>query len=223
MNNIKVETHCHTNYSNDCLMDPKRLVDEACKKGIDRLCVTDHNEVRGALDMAMNLPELIIPGVEVMTTKGLLLVLFIQSEIPSDLHPIDTIELCRKQGSVVIVPHPFDYHRRGFWADHDLELVAPYVDGIEVFNSRTLSSSMNRKAHMFAKSHDLLSTVGSDAHTYYEVGRSTMLMESFKSSDQFIDKLEHARYDIKRSTPLVRLASRWAVLVNFMSKLQINL
>jgi predicted metal-dependent phosphoesterase TrpH len=212
MNNIKVETHCHTHYSRDCLMDPKRLIEIAHQKGIDRLCVTDHNDTRGALEMAMIEPELIIPGVEIMTTKGELLVLFIQHEIPSHLDPLNTIELCKKQGAIVIVPHPFDRLRKGFWTKQDLHVIAPYVDAIEVFNSRCMASSMNELAYRFARSYEMLSTVGSDAHTYYEVGRSTILMNTYESPNDFLVNLVDARFDTNTSTPLVRLVSRWAVL-----------
>ena len=61
-------------------------------------------------------------------------------------------------------------------------------------------------------------TVGSDAHSYSEVGKSTMYMQDYVDSDGFVTNLNDAILDTNSSSPLVHLASRWAVLVRKMNK-----
>jgi predicted metal-dependent phosphoesterase TrpH len=219
MNDITVETHCHTYYSKDCLMNPRRLIEVCRKRGIDRLCITDHNTCEGAFEMASLAPDLIIPGVEIMTTQGELLVLFVEHEVPHGLNPMDTIERFRAQGAVISVSHPFDYHRSGSWSESDLRLIAPYVDAIEIFNSRSINVWMNKHASLFARELGLLATVGSDAHTYSEVGKSTIYMKAYEDPDEFVTNLNSAFLNTKRSNPLVHLASRWAVLARKISNL----
>ena len=218
-NDITVETHCHTYYSKDCLMNPRRLIEVCRKRGIDRLCVTDHNTCEGAFEMASLAPDLIIPGVEIMTTQGELLVLFVEHEVPYGLNPMDTIERFRAQGAVISVSHPFDYHRNGSWCESDLRLIAPYVDAIETFNSRSINTRMNKRASLLAHELGLLATVGSDAHTYSEVGKSTIYMKAYEDRDEFVTNLNSAVLNTKHSNPLVHLASRWAVLARKISNL----
>ena len=218
INDIRIETHCHTYYSKDCLMRPKRLIEVCHERGINRLCVTDHNTTKGAFEMASLAPDLIIPGVEIMTTKGELIALFVEKEVPYGLDPLDTVERFRDQGAVILVPHPFDSRRHGSWSESDLRMIAPHVDAIEVFNSRALNASMNNNASLFANELGLMPTVGSDAHSYSEVGKSTMYMQDYVDSDAFVANLNAAILDTNNSSPLVHLASRWAVLVKKMNR-----
>ena len=84
---LRVEFHCHTVYSSDSLMRPEDLVRVCRKKGIDRLVVTDHNTIRGALEAKSIDPELVIVGEEIRTSRGELLGAFMTEEIPRGLRP----------------------------------------------------------------------------------------------------------------------------------------
>ncbi len=46
---LRVELHCHTRYSHDCLMEPERLLEVCRQRGIQRVAITDHNQIEGAL------------------------------------------------------------------------------------------------------------------------------------------------------------------------------
>jgi len=211
---ITVETHCHTHYSGDCLMTPRRLIELCRARGIQRLCVTDHNTARGAFEIASLAPDLVIPGEEILTSQGELLALFIEREVSSGLEPMETIERLRAQGAVIAVPHPFDYHRGGGWREEHLRAVLPYVDAVEIFNARSLLSGMNERAAALASEVELATIVGSDAHSYAEVGRATMRMRACADADQFLANLPMAELRPRRSSVLVHLASRWAALVH---------
>ena len=45
---MKAIFHLHSKYSFDCLTAPQKLVDLAIKNGIDILCITDHDTLKGA-------------------------------------------------------------------------------------------------------------------------------------------------------------------------------
>ncbi len=44
---LRTEFHCHTVFSKDSLTSPRALVEACRRKGIDRVVVTDHDNIRG--------------------------------------------------------------------------------------------------------------------------------------------------------------------------------
>ena len=205
-----VEFHCHTNASKDSLTTPGDLIRAARKKRLDRVVVTDHNSILGA-KAAQNLdPELIIVGEEIMTTRGEILAAFVQEEIPAGLTPQETIRILKEQGAFISVSHPYDTHRKGGWAEADLLEIVPYVDAIEIFNSRCMDPRFNQRAKAFAQKHDLPGTVGSDAHGAFEVGRSVNLLDPFQGPDEMREVIRQAEYQTKLSPWWVHFVSRYA-------------
>ena len=57
-----VEFHCHTMASKDSLTKPKDLIATARRRGIDRLIITDHNTIAGAMKAKDLDSELVIVG-----------------------------------------------------------------------------------------------------------------------------------------------------------------
>jgi len=209
---LRVETHCHTIYSKDSLVRPENLLKACEKKGIDRVVISDHNTTRGAYEAQKLDPQRVIIGEEILTTKGELLAAYMTEEVPAGLTPLETITRLRDQGAFISVSHPFDILRRGHWQEQDLLEIAPLVDAIEVFNARCMSPDFNHQAKVFAKQHNLLGTVGSDAHGAYELGRAAMLLPVFNDTESLINVLPQVEYETRLSSPLVRFTSRFAVL-----------
>src|SRR5512143_2257748 len=156
-----VELHAHTIYSKDSLTRLEKLQALCHQRGIDKLAITDHNTAKAALEMARLYPMWIIPGEEIMTTKGEILAWYIQKEVPAKLSPEETISRLKDQGAVIGVPHPFDSYRRGAWELEDLLKIIDLVDAVEVFNSRCIQSEDNAKALAFASEHPCSMTCGS--------------------------------------------------------------
>ncbi len=129
---LSVEFHCHTYASKDSLTRPADLVKAARRKGLDRLVITDHNSIAGALESRAIDPQLVIVGEEIMTTKGEILAAYVQEEIPALLSPQETIRRLKEQGAFISVSHPFDEMRAGGWQESDLLEIVPFVDAIEV-------------------------------------------------------------------------------------------
>ena len=205
-----VEFHCHTNASKDSLTTPGDLIRAARKKGLDRVVVTDHNSILGAKAAQKLDPELIIVGEEIMTTRGEILAAFVQEEIPAGLTPQETIRILKEQGAFISVSHPYDTHRKGGWKESDLLEIVPYVDAIEIFNSRCMDPRFNQRAKAFAEKHNLPGTVGSDAHGAFEVGRSVNLLDPFQGPDEMREVIRQAEYQTKLSPWWVHFVSRYA-------------
>lgn len=213
MDILRVEFHCHTIFSKDSLTRPEDLVKAARKKGLDRVIVTDHNNIGGALRAHRIDPQLIIVGEEIMTTRGEILAAFVTEEIPAGLTPHETIRRLREQGAFVSVSHPFDKTRSGHWELPDLLEILPLVDAIETFNSRCMKAEYNIQAQEFAREHKIPGTVGSDAHTAMELGRSTLTLGKFAGADDLRRVIAQGRAQVRLSSPLIHLTSRYAVVI----------
>jgi len=208
---LRVEFHCHTYYSGDSLARPEDLLRVCRRRGIDRLAITDHNTIAGALRCRELDAQRVIVGEEIMTQSGELLAFYLQEEIPPGLPPLEAIARLREQGALISVAHPFDYLRKGAWPMAVLMEIAPLVDAIEVFNARCLYPGANFQAEQFAREQRLPATVGSDAHTASEVGRATLLLPSFEDAQSLKAALGQAQRRLSLAPPWVHLASRYAV------------
>ena len=208
---LRIEFHCHTIYSKDSLVSIEKLLETCKRKGIDRIVITDHNTTTGAIHAKKIDPQRVIVGEEILTQKGELLAAFMQEEIPAGLTPLETITRLRDQGAFISVSHPFDQMRKGHWQTSDLLEIPPLVDAIETFNARCMSADFNRQAQDFAREHEVASTVGSDAHAAFEIGRAAMILPEFEDADSLKKALPQAQFEMQLSSPLVHFTSRYAV------------
>ncbi|WKZ47697.1 MAG: PHP-associated domain-containing protein [Anaerolineales bacterium] len=207
---LLVEFHCHTIASKDSLTRPRALVEACCRKGIDRVIVTDHNTIAGARAAQKLDPELVIVGEEILTTRGEILATYVTEEIPARLTPQETIRRLRDQGAFISVSHPFDKFREGGWAEDDLLEILPLVDAIEVYNSRCWLPQFNREARLFAEKHNVAGTVGSDAHAAFELGRSLLRLDQFEGPEEMRGVIRSGIPQTRWSPPWIHLVSRWA-------------
>ena len=208
---LKVELHCHTVYSKDSLTPPAKLLAACRRKGIDRVAITDHNTIDGALAARELDPTRVIVVEEILTQNGELLAYFVTEHVPPGLTPEATIARLRLQGAFISVAHPFDILRKGHWALPDLLAILPLVDAIETFNARCFQAAFNQQAGAFARQHGLLGTAGSDAHTPRELGKATLLLPLFHDPVTLKQALAQAEAHLALSPPWVHLSSRYAV------------
>jgi predicted metal-dependent phosphoesterase TrpH len=206
---LRVEFHCHSLYSKDSLNSIDGLLRRIDRLGIDRLAITDHNTIQGALAAKKIAPNRIIVGEEIKTQKGEFLAFFVQEEVPRGLSPLGTIARLRDQGAFISVSHPFDLQRAG-WELPDLIEITPLVDAIEVFNSRCLEGRLNDLAMQYARENDLAGTTGSDAHMLREVGRATMDLPDFEDADGLRRVIRQGSMNVKLSPFWVHFGSTYA-------------
>ena len=208
---LRMDMHLHTYRSFDSLNQPADLLRAAKVRGLDRLIVTDHNEIRGALELREMDPERIIVGEEVKTREGVDVIgIFMSELIPKGTPARETAERIRDQGGVVYMPHPFDGTRKAGGAV--LEAIEELVDVVEVHNARCFPRRLNDRALEWAKAKGKLMGAGSDAHTVRELGRGFVELRPFENRrDDFLAALAAGRVVGRVSTsPVYRLASNWA-------------
>lgn len=209
---VRVDMHLHTAASFDCTSDPAAVVGAAIAAGIDRVCITDHNEIAAALELKARYPEHVIVGEEVRTREGPDVIgLFLEEAIPKGTPALETCQRIRAQGGIVYVPHPFAGGKGG--GARFLDGIAQGVHVVEGFNARVHSSRLNRRGAEWAQSRGLPIGAGSDAHTLRELGRAWVEVPWFEDEPgAFLAALRHGRIQGRTSSRLVHLASTWAKL-----------
>ncbi len=171
----RADLHTHTHYSGfskvgfipypESVTPPETMVDTAMKKGLDVLCITDHNEIKGAWRAERYARENgleieVVVGEEVSTADGEVLGLFLQERIPKGLSAAETIEIIHDQDGLAVAPHPFSYRCPSLGA----RINEFCLDGVEVLNAAHRDIYVNGLAQRNASS-SLAHTGGSDAHS----------------------------------------------------------
>ncbi|HWV56571.1 MAG TPA: PHP domain-containing protein [Longimicrobiales bacterium] len=208
--NLNIDMHLHTGASFDCTSDPDAVVRTAFHRGMDRVCITDHNEVDAAFWLRRRYGERVIPGEEVKTRERVDIIgLYLKELIPAGTPARETCERIRDQGGVVYVPHPFAGGKGT--GGEVLEAIADLVHVIEGFNGRIHQPQRNRLAVEWAAARGLPTGAGSDAHTLGEVGRVFARIPHFADGpDGLRAALVHSTLHGHASSRFVHLASTWA-------------
>ncbi|MFZ2497929.1 PHP domain-containing protein [Methanosarcina sp.] len=179
---MKFDLHVHSEHSKDSESSHGDILKIACKRGLHGLAICDHDTVEGGLACEKRARELgleitIIPGVEVSSSKGHILVLGIRENIEPLLTPEETILRARKLGGTVIIPHPFKRSSHGIGSFEGLD-----IDAVEVFNSRCLFNGANQKAAAEAKRLGTPAVAGSDSHIPEMVGQAYTEIEASENT-----------------------------------------
>jgi hypothetical protein len=191
---IRLDMHMHTEYSRDSRVALADFADLARRAQLGAVCITDHDTIEGALGLReMNTGLQVIVGEEITTADGELVGLYLETKIAPGQSAERTIELIHEQGGLAYVPHPFSRNRRRHLRRSALELVAPKLDIVEVFNAREVASSSNVQALEFARAHDLPGGVGSDAHRPIEIGRAYVDVVRFATPQELLAALREGQ------------------------------
>lgn len=195
---IRADLHTHTHHSLDAFPSPADLVRRAAEVGLDRIAVTDHGSIRGALEARERDPERVIVGEEIRCRcRTEVIGLFLSSHVPDGLRVEEAVDRIRQQGGVVYVPHPFAYLRRpGERARRALAL----ADVVEVVNARAFLPFWNRRADRAADRRELPAGAGSDAHRLRELGRAHVRLPAFRDADGFLEAVDRAEPELLRTT-----------------------
>ena len=174
---VRADFHSHTCHSHDGYQTPSELVARAREIDLDRIAVTDHHTLDGALRARDIDPERIIVGEEITTRCGIDVIgLFLTKRIAPRLPLERVVEEIRAQSGVVYLPHPFAYLVS---ARQRAVRAFPLADIIEVWNSRAFYGPWNRRAMAMARERGLPEAAGSDGHFSFELGRAMTVLPSF--------------------------------------------
>lgn len=173
---MRVDLHCHSETSWDCITSLEDIPAQCLQKGIQVQAITDHNEIWGAQTIKAQVESdphcdlTIIVGEEISTSEGEIIGLFLQSQIEPGLTPEETVRQIRAQNGLVLLPHGFDPLKRFRLQPKALSRVADELDIIETFNARISRPHWNQAAVAWAQDHGILMSAGSDAHRLTDIG-----------------------------------------------------
>lgn len=178
---MKLDPHIHSIYSEDARSKPKDIIKQALRLGLDAIAISDHNSVKGskiAIELSKKIDNLlIVPSIEISSSKGHILGFGVKTLIPQGLSPEETIERIHDEGGIAIVPHPFSLYRNGlFFKDRKninnlVNFEEPNsIEGVEVLNARYIFGYSNNRANKLANKHDLAKIGSSDSHFIDSIG-----------------------------------------------------
>jgi predicted metal-dependent phosphoesterase TrpH len=207
---VRVDMHLHTHGSFDCLTDPEQLLERARQCGLDRICITDHNEIDVAVQLKARYPDRIIVGEEVKTGEGVDVIgLYVREQIPKGTPAVETCRRIHEQGGIVYVPHPFAGGKGG--DGRILPQIEGMIDAFEGFNARIHRPELNERAVQWGRARGLPLGAGSDAHTLRELGRAWVELPAFEDdAASFLAALRQGTIHGHASSQLVHVASTWA-------------
>ncbi len=179
------DLHVHTIVASTCSnIDPVECVEAAIARGLDGICVTEHDSLEGGRalkQIAADYPRLtVLEGMEVSSREGHLLVYGFDKEIKGSPPARDVIEVVRSAGGIVIPAHPW---RAPFgWYSGSLEKPLEDTDFpklfsvIEKYNGLS-SPEQNRRADEYCAKTSAAGTGGSDAHVASDIGCCVTVFE----------------------------------------------
>ena len=211
---FRVDLHVHTKYSPDSTTSLSNILKRAINKNLDCIAITDHGTIEGALFLKDMAPFQVIVGQEIKTTQGDIIGLFLSKGIPSGLGVIEAAECVKRQGGLVVLPHPFDKIRGSALSSEAIADVLPMTDIIEGFNARNVFRGSDRMAVELANSNNIPIVAVSDAHSLPELG-STYIQVPKLSNDpkEFLRVIKQGFLVEKRSNPLVHFITTYNSLL----------
>ena len=205
-----VDLHFHSIYS-DGLNRIEKIADHALKLNIG-VAITDHNDIRGAMEMDLREDLLNIPGIELTAAEGShLLVYFYDagdleqfyirevephrgSNVMSCLSvPMDElIRRARQYKCVIIFAHPYCAAYTGVcnynFTENQRHALFEMADGVEVINANSLSK-WNLKCTVLGFNLRKIMTGGSDGHALSHMGRAVSYADCPATRHDFLDAL----------------------------------
>ncbi|MGN1164879.1 MAG: PHP domain-containing protein [Lachnospiraceae bacterium] len=182
-----IDVHMHEmTHSKDSFLELDGMVKIAKEKGLDAICITDHDSM-GLREYAKEYSEQtgfpVFVGIEYYSLQGDIVAFGIE-EYPKERIPAqDFIDLVKAQGGVCFAAHPFRNNRRGL--EENL-LYVRGLDGLEVLNGST-SEEACKKAAEYARKLNLFTLGASDCHVPEKVGVcATWFPEKVHTIEEFL-------------------------------------
>jgi predicted metal-dependent phosphoesterase TrpH len=220
---VFADFHIHTRFSRDSLLTEERFLKVAVERGLTHVCITNHNNVEGAIAVRDKARELglddritVILGEEVSTSDGEVVGIFLERTIPKGLSANETADEIHRQGGLVSIPHPFDPFRGSHIREGPLRNLAETgkIDAIEVFNCRVTLQRHNIEAAEFAARHRIPGIAASDSHSSFEVAMAFNALPQFTTPAELKAGLADNDWHASRSSVWIHATTRWAVWKN---------
>lgn len=187
-----LDLHMHEKrHSLDSHLSLEEMVEIAKRRGLDGICITDH-ESMGLREYAAEYSKKtgfpIFVGIEFYSLQGDILAFGIDSYPEERVSAQEFIDYVHEQGGVVISAHPFRHNRRGL--ERNLDILKG-VDAIEIINGSTLADA-TMMAVKYAKKHGFAITGGSDCHYPDKVGiAATYFPNPIETMDDLVNAIKN--------------------------------
>ncbi|WP_054031542.1 PHP domain-containing protein [Desulfatitalea tepidiphila] len=212
-----VDLHFHSTYS-DGLNRIDKIAAKVRKLGIG-IAITDHNEIRGALEIDQYDDIFSIPGIELTVAEGShLLVYFYETAelirfyerevVPHmgagvmsslSLTMAQAIEKSRRYRCVVIFAHPYCAMYTGVcnvqFSPGELQHLLALGDGVESINANNLNR-WNLKCTVLGFNLDKAMVGGSDGHALNHMGRAVSYAKCARTREDFLDAIKSKRNQV---------------------------
>jgi predicted metal-dependent phosphoesterase TrpH len=206
-----VDLHFHSKYS-----DGKNPVSAIAKRVLELgigIAITDHNEIRGAVEIDRYRGILNIPGIEITSREGTHLLIYfydvkslkkfykkdVKPHMGHDIMSSTSLEMekiikrARAFETIVVFPHPYSATFTGiqntYFSEDRLERLFEMVDGIEVINAENLNK-WNLRSALLGFNLDMGITGGSDGHHLPQMGRAVSYAPCKKNRRDFLDAIK---------------------------------
>jgi hypothetical protein len=171
---LKIDLHIHTNHS-DSSSTIHQVIQRAKERGLDGIAITDHMNTMAFREIPKQVDGiLIIPGVEVESRDGHVLVLGVRRAPRGTLSLLEIIEWARREGGATVMAHPMVPGLRA--SEETIKLARP--DAIETSNALVPLARYNRESRELAERLRLPQTGGSDSHRAETVGDMYTLVDA---------------------------------------------
>jgi len=173
---VLIDLHCHTLPLSQCSsLKPEELADLARARGLDAVCLTEHDATWDAAELAAlnrRTGFLFLPGIELTTDRGHVLAYGLRDGSATFASSAAAAKAAQADGALLYLAHPA---RDGLLRITDD--TATLFASIEVQNGSD-TALQNLSATGLANGFRLPGIGGSDAHTPAEVGRAATHFET---------------------------------------------
>lgn len=186
----RADLHVHSLWS-DGAQRPDVIVRAAAGR-VNVLALTDHDEVRGALEARRfardhaHLGVDVVVGEEISTLNGHLIGLYLEELVPPRLPALETIRLIHAQGGLAVAAHPFHPVRGRVRGHRSIAELIPDLplDAVEIVNNAGVCSWFyDAWAALANVEWALPVTGGSDAHDVWYVGNAVTRFAGRSAAD----------------------------------------
>ncbi len=188
----KLDSHIHSQYSPDSSTKIDDIIKKSIEDNINIIAISDHNTVDGsklAIKKTKNIENLlVIPSIEISSSKGHILGFGCEEVVPRDLEPDETIDLIHDQGGLAIIPHPYCFYRHGLFCKANQNKLN--FDAIEVKNARFIVGYANLKAKKLASKNNIPGLGASDSHYIDFLGDAYSLIDCELDIDSVLKSIK---------------------------------
>jgi len=205
---VLIDLHTHTYpLSHDSLLSPDDLIEAAKEAGLDGVCLTEHDffwERDNAADLARRHDFLVIPGIEVNTEDGHVLVFGLERFVYGMHRMTELAGLVKSAGGAMVAAHPyrrqlpFELRADGDWSNALAQAAANpaycHMQAMEAHNGRG-SARENDFSHDLCRRLGLREVAASDAHDRRDLGRcATEFERRVGGLTDLIEELKAGRF-----------------------------